>query len=193
MCRNSKVEDAGMPEVEKFFLDLPGTLHVDNVQDDQDYRNVDVDLIWIRRRGIKVKASLVEVKINAPFKTDDFFLEVISNKGKGTPGAILYSEADFFAYLFLGRKELYIMPAAELRYHMFRYWQTYQIKQGQTKLSPEGNVVYASQGMIIPEPRIMSIPGVKKFTLDYADKGQFQERVEAKIAPVGSKTYPRIF
>src|SRR5262249_23800092 len=87
--------------VRAFLLsDVPGS-QIHDVQDDPRFQHRGVDLLW-ERPGKEVLG--VEVKGDRQGRRGTFFLELISNAEKDTPGCFLYSRADLLAYVFLDRR-----------------------------------------------------------------------------------------
>src|SRR5271154_5427777 len=71
---------------------------IHDVQDDPRFQHRGVDLLW-DRPGASVVG--VEVKGDRQARRGNYFLELVSNVEKDTPGCFLYSTADLLLYVFL--------------------------------------------------------------------------------------------
>ena len=165
MGGNCNLETKGMREVEKFLRARPETIHLENLQADKQCQTADIDLLWVvKRSGLRFASHTIEVKVSNPHTTSDFFLEIISNEGKSTPGAAVYSFADYFIYLFYDRKELYIIPAKAMKLWLLENWDVLKTRETKTTV---GGSHYVTKGKIAPEADILAIDGVFKHTLSY--------------------------
>lgn len=167
MRNNCSLEVKGMREVEAYFRDRSDTIHLKNLQADKQCQTADIDLLWTTRKGLRFSTYTLEVKVCNPLTTTDFFLEIVSNDSKQTPGAAVYSFADYFVYLFYDRKELYLIPAKNMKLWMLERWDTLKTRETKTTV---GDSHYVTKGKIASEADIMGIEGVAKYKLDYEIK-----------------------
>ena len=87
-----------------------------DVRDNKDYFSEDIDLIINKE---KEKYS-IEVKVgNRIDKTDNFFLEIVSNEEKTTTWAFLQSQADIFFYYAAESKTWYLCSLKKLQSRFF--------------------------------------------------------------------------
>src|SRR5215470_17728432 len=104
--------DRAVAHVRGFLLeDAPGS-RVHDVQEDPRFQQRGVDLLWERAGevlGVEVKGD------RQAGRRGTYFLELISNVEKDTPGCFLYSSADLLAYVFLDRRELHLLPLPAAR------------------------------------------------------------------------------
>jgi len=92
------------------FRHLFRTHSVTNVEDDPSFQKQEIDLVWSVLIGGVVDRMTIEVKGDRNDKSGNFFLETVSNKARGTKGAFLACEADWFFYYFVHAQVLYCMP-----------------------------------------------------------------------------------
>src|SRR5262245_1877034 len=81
------------------FLEGRGRIH--DVQDDPRFQHRGVDFLWDVPAGEAAGGERVlgvEVKGDRNGRRGNYFLELISNVEKDTPGCFLYSTADFVLY-----------------------------------------------------------------------------------------------
>jgi hypothetical protein len=99
-------------DIESYLRGRSETRSVLNVEEDPQYQQIDVDLVWETHK----QTYLVEIKGDRiGHKSGNFFFETFSNKERGTPGCFLYSEADLLFYYFVETGRLYILPLPETR------------------------------------------------------------------------------
>jgi hypothetical protein len=165
MKGNCSLEAKGMHEVEIYLKSRSDTIHLENLQADKQCQTADIDLLWVKRQGrLRFVSSTIELKVCNPHTTTDFFLEIVSNQDKMTPGCAVYSFADYFCYLFYNRKELYIIPARPMRMWLLENWDNLKTRETKTRV---GSSYYTTKGKIVPEASILAIEGVVKHTLSY--------------------------
>lgn len=131
------------------------TISVENVESKPEWQKIDVDLVWTTRDG----TYFIEVKGDRYPLTGNFFFETHGNIERGHAGCMMYTEADFVYYYFVGTKELYVLPMPETldwfkgNIGCFR----------ETKLwTPVGGSGYTTAGRLVP---IKSVPMATKFRI----------------------------
>ena len=146
--------------VRTFLLaDVPGS-QVHDVQDDPRFRHRGVDLLW-ERPGTEVLG--VEVKGDRQGRRGTFFLELVSNAEKDTPGCFLYSRADLLAYVFLDRRELNLLPLPAAREWFLARAQQFPLRNARTRIGP---AQYTTVGATVPSRRLLSeVPGARRVEL----------------------------
>ncbi|MHB8875332.1 MAG: hypothetical protein ACYC8T_16730 [Myxococcaceae bacterium] len=147
----------------------PGSF-IHDVHEDPRFQHRGVDLLW-ERPGEPV--SGVEVKGDRHGRRGNYFLELVSNLEKNTPGCFLYSEADLLLYVFLEQRELHLLPMRAAREWFLERSKEFPLRSTRTRL---GKASYTTVGAIVPVRTMM--PGI-------AGAGRFkigEEKVEA-LAP----------
>ena len=87
------------------------TVAVHTVEDDPAFQPHDVDLLWTIVDGNgRLRTIPLEVKGDRYHHTGNFFLETVSNAGKGTAGCFLYTKAHWLFYVFVEIGSLYCIP-----------------------------------------------------------------------------------
>jgi hypothetical protein len=130
---------------------------VDRVQKDPFGRGMDFDLVVESPVG---GVFLIEVKGDR-YTTGNLYVEEVSNADKGTPGCLLYSQADWFAYYYVTLGVCYMIPARAFQTWAARRLQDYPTKQVRT--GQAGKVQYNSTGRPVPMVDIQrEVPGVYK-------------------------------
>ena len=114
--RQRLLTDVATLILSRFLAQRPGSLRIENVEADPEYRRRDIDLIWHRALPGRERTT-VEIKCDAhagddealiaspahPYyqkRTDNFAIETVSNDVSGAPGWLFGSEADMLLYYF---------------------------------------------------------------------------------------------
>jgi hypothetical protein len=146
MTNTMAISDIGIQVSMRYLLDVlkyPEVLYVDG----KAVQSKDIDLIAVKEDDFGIVGATIEVKTDR-YTTGNLFFETISNIQKGTPGCLMYSEADFLHYYFVGYAMLYVMHMK-----MFREWVTanqHRFKTRQTSTGNEFGMFYTSEGILIP-------------------------------------------
>ena len=133
---------------------------VHDVQEDPRFRHRGVDLLW-QRPGAEVLG--VEVKGDRQGRRGTYFLELVSNAEKDTPGCFLYSRADLLAYVLLDRHELHLLPLPAVREWFLSRASEFPLRQAQTRVGRER---YTTVGATVPCRRVLTeVPGARRIAL----------------------------
>ncbi|MBI5774840.1 MAG: hypothetical protein HZA89_13990 [Verrucomicrobia bacterium] len=126
----------------------PRTVRVVNVEADEKFQALDVDLLWETRAGRRK----IEIKADRHDQTDNFFFETESNREAGTPGCFLYTEADEVFYYFTGLRRLYVLPMPATR-----AWFTARLKRFRevTARTPVRGGFYTTAGRLVKIEEVM--------------------------------------
>ena len=123
--------------------EVPGS-QVHDVQADPRFQHRGVDLLW--ERGAEVLG--VEVKGDRQGgRRGNYFLELISNLEKDTPGCFLYSAADLLAYVFLDRREIHLLPLPAARAWFLARRSEFPLRRTETRV---GAARYTTVGASVP-------------------------------------------
>jgi hypothetical protein len=141
------------------IAESPGS-RVHDVQEDPRFQHRGVDLLW-DRPGEPVLG--VEVKGDRQARRGNYFLELVSNVERDTPGCFLYSTADLLLYVFLAPREVHCLPLKATRDWFIPRAKEYPLKSTRTRT---GAVLYTTVGAIVPVKQILSeVPGATKTRL----------------------------
>lgn len=155
-------------ELVRSFLvhEVPGS-QVHDVQEDPRFQHRGVDLLW-ERPGEEVLG--VEVKGDRQGgRRGTYFLELISNTEKDTPGCFLYSRADLLAYVFLDRRELHLLPLPSARAWFLERAREFPLRQARTRIGP---AQYTTVGATVPARRVLSeVRGARRVVLNPGSAG----------------------
>jgi len=153
-------------DITAFLLSLPYTQKVINVEDDRAFQKKDIDLVWhYHYKGID-HVKTIEIKGDTYSYSPNFFFETISNKTKQTPGCFMYSEADYFFYYFVGKRELNIIPLQEARTWFLTHQASFEMKTLATGKLKVGGTMYETEGALIPKTRIrQALTNIRTFTI----------------------------
>jgi hypothetical protein len=122
---------------------------IHDVQQDPRFQHRGVDLLWDRPG----KEPLgVEVKGDRNARRGNYFLELVSNLEKDTPGCFLYSEADLLLYVFLETREVHQLPLPRLREWFLPRSSEFELKHTRTRT---GKVAYTTVGAIVPVKQVL--------------------------------------
>lgn len=131
----------------KYLLSLPQTRKVLDVQEDESFREQDIDLlVWIDKNGTPQKKR-IEVKGDRYHNTGNYFFETVSNKSKQTPGCFIYTKCDFLFYYFIDAQELHILTMPDVRNWFLKNQARFKISQTST---PVRDGHYITVGRLVP-------------------------------------------
>jgi hypothetical protein len=153
--------DRAVGLVREFLLrDAPGS-RVHDVQEDPRFQQRGVDLLWERAGG---EVLGVEVKGDRQAgRRGNYFLELISNVEKDTPGCFLYSTADLLAYVFLDRRELHLLPLPAVRAWFLDRRSEFPFRRTETRV---GASRYTTVGAPVPAKRVLrEVSGTRSIAL----------------------------
>ena len=156
MQETVRVADEGAKEVTS-WLEGKG-YKVLNVENDKTYQDLDIDLIVTKLNEGRTEVFTVEIKVDR-YTSGNFFFEITSNKTKGTPGCILYTNSDYIIYYFIKTKELYVITTCKLRKYLLTNQNKFTKKEC-TSLAGKGS--YQSEGLLIPKATLEKSLGAKK-------------------------------
>ncbi len=161
MAEVSAVEAEAMEAIVWYLQQRPGTVEVRDVRDDPEYRAADVDLLWTwRDQAGRLRTARLEVKADRWHGTGNFFFETQSNKGRGTPGCFLYTQADYLLYYFVGLRLLYILPMPATRDWFLAHQERFPERETSTAVG-EGEQ-YITVGRLVPIGEVLAhVAGVK--------------------------------
>ena len=146
--------------VRDFLLAEAAGSQVHDVQEDPRFQHRGVDLLW-ERPGSEVLG--VEVKGDRQGRRGTYFLELVSNAEKETPGCFLYSRADLLAYVFLDRRELHLLPLPSLRAWFLGRASEFPLRRARTRI---GRDHYTTVGATVPARRVLAeVPGASRVVL----------------------------
>jgi hypothetical protein len=133
---------------------------VHDVQDDPRFQHRGVDLLW-DRPGEPVLG--VEVKGDRHARRGNYFLELVSNVEKDTPGCFLYSTADLLVYVFVEPREVHCLPLKATREWFIPRAKDYPLKATRTRT---GAVLYTTVGAVVPVRQVLrEVPGASRTRL----------------------------
>ncbi|MDQ3262532.1 MAG: hypothetical protein M3Y59_02555 [Myxococcota bacterium] len=125
----------------------PGS-RVHDVQLDPRFQHRGVDLLW--ESGAQVQG--VEVKGDRR-TSGNYFLELVSNAEKDTPGCFLYSEADWLLYAFVQTGEIHFLPLRSAREWFLGRAKDFPLRHTRTRM---GNQRYTTVGALVPVRELLS-------------------------------------
>lgn len=138
----------------------PGSrLH--DVSLDPRFQHRGVDLLWEQTDGAVLG---VEVKGDRQPRRQNYFLELISNLERDTPGCFLYSHADLLAYVFLSQRELHLLPLPAVREWFLPRAKGYELRHTSTRT---GAIRYTTVGAVVPVADVhREVPGAQRFRIE---------------------------
>ncbi len=104
--------ERGVFHILEWLYTLSNTVGVWDVQDDKEYQEKDIDLLWTVEPGDK--EYTIEVKTDT-YKSGNFFFETVSNVSKNTLGCFLKTEADFIFYYFIEMGQLFVLNTGAIQ------------------------------------------------------------------------------
>jgi len=151
-----------------YLKSLPCHVEIINVENNPEYQDKDIDLIWKYENAEKrLCECAIEVKTDS-YTTGNFWLETISNDAKNTQGCFLKSKADYFFYYFEKLDILYIIPLKPAQKWLGLNLNRFRESKTSTKDKKTGTHLYHTIGRIVPietlrkELKIFEIRDVSK-------------------------------
>lgn len=141
------VSEVGIQVSTIYLRDILKYPEIINVENHEGFRKKDIDLLAIIEDDDGMRGTTIEVKTDQ-YTSGNLFFETISNIQKGTPGCLMYSEADWLHYYFTGYKQLYIMGMKPFREWVLRNRSRYRPRNTSTGKGTEQH--YTSEGIPIP-------------------------------------------
>jgi hypothetical protein len=133
----------------------PGS-RIHDVQHDPRFQHRGVDLLW--EVGDRVQG--VEVKGDRNRANGNYFLELVSNVERDTPGCFLYSEADWLLYAFVRAGELHALPLRAAREWFLPRAKEFELRHTRTRLGAQH---YTTVGALVPVRRLLGeVPGAER-------------------------------
>jgi len=144
MRQAQKVAEQATKEIETWLRGRPETVSVVNVENDPAFQAIDVDLVWQTHK----RTYRIEIKCDRYYRTGNFFLETQSNAELGTPGCMLYTQADFVFYYFVQPKILFVLPMPATRDWFLKNLARFLERKTTTPTSNEK--FYTTIGRLVP-------------------------------------------
>ena len=138
------ISEEGIKVTLDFLEKNDNIIKIIDVQDSEEYRKKDIDLIALFKNN---KKATIEVKYDT-YKSGNLYFETISNMSKGTEGCLMYSEAHFLFYCFEKYKQIYILNLPKFREWFIKNKENFDRKTTSTKIG--NKTVYQSEGYTIP-------------------------------------------
>ena len=130
------------------------TIEALDVQDNERYREMDVDIIWTRKNGhSRPQKVLIEVKGDRHYASGNYFFETVSNKSKETPGCFVYSRCDYLYYYFVDKKILHILKMSKIRPWFLNSMERFPNREAATPIGDGKH--YITEGRLIPRIRVL--------------------------------------
>jgi len=126
------------------------TVKVINVENNKNYQDRDVDLIWVTfslEKGTEVWE--IEVKIDS-YTTGNFWLETISNDKTNSEGCFFKSKAKWYFYYFDKLDVLYIIPLHPAQEWLKQNFKKFKSSTTSTKNKVTKKILYNTVGRIVP-------------------------------------------
>jgi len=143
------------------FLERGGRIH--DVQEDPRFQHRGVDLLWDLPED---RVLGVEVKGDRHGHRGNYFLELISNLEKDTPGCFLYSTADLVLYAFVREREVHQLPLGPLREWFLPQAKRFPTARTRTRL---GTAYYTTVGALVPVRDVQrAVAGASRWRRDEA-------------------------
>ena len=136
---------------EIILLKSPRTVNVINVEKEEKYQQLDIDLIlecYSSKGGIK-KVTL-EVKADQYFCSPNLYAETISNMNLMSKGCFLETKADFILYYYSNHEVLYVFETEKIRKWFVNTNRKFKKGHPITKNEKTGELLYVSEGAIVP-------------------------------------------
>ncbi len=148
MTEADRTGQMAVQDCTKYLLTLPQTRKVLDVQEDEDFQKLDIDLlVWFNKNGA-IEKKRIEVKGDRYHHTGNYFFETVSNKAKQTPGCFLYTGCDYLFYYFIAEQELHILTMPEIRNWFLKDQNRFKISETSTPVGDGSR--YITVGRLVP-------------------------------------------
>lgn len=105
----------GSVDIIKFIKSRKNVIHVLNIEKNEKYQKLGTDLMVSKYLEGRFDTKYIEIKTDKHHNTGNYFLEVIGNDYKGTPGGMIYTKADYVFYYFINIKQLHVIDRVSLQ------------------------------------------------------------------------------
>jgi hypothetical protein len=145
--------------VTAFLTQRDNHLGLASVEDNPKYRKAGIDILWVVKEGEGKRVVPVEVKADTYYRTGNLYLETISNTTKGSPGCFVSSQADVYAYFFIGVNVLYWIPLKRAQKWFSEHQERFPIRLTSTG-NRDGEHMYKTEGRLVPRNVLVAeVPG----------------------------------
>lgn len=144
----------------KAFESMPSCVTVCDVSDNKDYQKEDVDFLFITRNMFKTDVFKVEVKTDS-YPEKNLYFELVSNLERGTPGCLMYTQADYLAYFYEKTGSCYVFDAQKLKTTVFGHPFFFDESKKKKVTNKVGEAQYTSVGLAIPLKDLMECVAFK--------------------------------
>lgn len=145
-------------EIEKYLSKLDYVANVQNVEDEEEFQKIDVDLLADFTVNDAVKNYKLEIKGDTWERSGNYFFETVSNTSKNTLGCFLYTQCDYLYYYFINTKELHVLKMNDVRDWFLINPKKFATKQVYTKCS---SGYYMTVGKVVPIHMVQKQVGIK--------------------------------
>lgn len=167
-----KVADMGAAEITAWLESSEYNVAVHNVEASKYYQQRDIDLVWLHYKDDNFRihetvATTLEIKADT-YDSPNFFLEVISNDNKNTPGCFLQTQSDYLYYYFINKKILYAIPTKEAQdwyYNKVNNGHKFKYTSVPTK-NKMGQVLYRNKGALVNIKQMMKEVNITEYDLN---------------------------
>lgn len=134
-----------------------------NVEQDNRFRPLDIDLLWVVPIGDSLQCLTIEVKTDRNRHTGNFFFETVSVEASNKLGAFLITRAEWLFYYFIDAGELFCLPMEEVRPWFLKHIHEFREKQAYSNNQERKNT-WSTRGRTVPISRVVGeIPSVRTF------------------------------
>jgi hypothetical protein len=146
--------------VTRWLMEQKTIISVINVEDDERFQELDVDLLAIVDDST---CKLIEVKADR-YDTGNFFLELISDVEKDSRGCMLQTKSDYVFYYFTKMHKLYSLSIHYLQKWLIDNRAHYHKKTVETSL--KNGRSYHTVGICVPIQNLVKLGHAKELKLD---------------------------
>jgi hypothetical protein len=152
------VGEVAVQRVESYLASRDDTFAVQNVEEDPDWQDKDVDILWfwVDPMTEMVRELSVEVKADR-YDTGNMFAETLSNEETSAPGWMLYSKANYLFYMFLVSHEVLILRMPDFRAWFLDHETEFEEARTTTEV---GEHRYTTVGRLVPIEMVKTLPNV---------------------------------
>lgn len=135
-------------EIDTFLRSRKNIFDVINIEKDKQFQRKGIDLLCFICKSKTLKTKSIEIKADTHTYTNRYFIEVIGNDSKGTPGGMLYTIADYIFYYFINAKELHVIERIPLQKWICNNGKNLNYREVPT-VDENNNVLYNTIGTYV--------------------------------------------
>lgn len=144
----NKIASQAALEITQFLVNRNKVIDVFNTEENKRFQKYGSDLLCSKHDKDKIVTNSIEIKGDTHSYSPNYFIEVIGNDVKGTPGGMIYTKADYVFYYFINIKELHVIDRVSLQEWIKNNGQALEYRDVRT-VDNNNNFLYNTVGALV--------------------------------------------